>query len=158
METPRGLLDCYLNKVLYDTCKYYKGTFCCDEIPLHISKLNKASVIVNLSPSTSIGSHFITIILTPKYVQYIDSLGFACHNEFIINFMNRCNRFIKNNSVQVQSFTSSYCGFYCMALCLYHEKERDAELTYYSTGLHRNDSLVLWYISNMINELKINKK
>lgn len=152
-----GLYDCYLNKILFNSCKYYRGTFCCDEIPSCIAGESKASLIVNLSPSDVDGSHFITIILKPDEVQYIDSLGFDCFSDDINNFLVSCNRNVKIHSTRIQSLSSTFCGFFCMALCLYHERKRTKSLTYYSNDLKRNDVIVLWYISNLLREIKKGK-
>lgn len=149
-----GLSDLYIENVLENTCVLFNGCFSCDNISENICSLKYASLIVNLSNSYESGTHFITIILKPQHVIYLDSFGKPCQNDLIYEFMRKCNRPIIMNDLCIQHVLSNYCGFFCMALCLYHDSERDFYLNY-SNNLIENDVLSVLYVIDMINEYRM---
>lgn len=148
-STEDGLTDMYINSVLKKTCKSYEGCFSSDNIPSKLSANKHANIIVNLSPYDRPGTHFITIILKPEHVLYFDSLGNPCTNGNIFRFMKSCDRPIIINNLQVQHPLSNFCGFFCMAMCLYHDRSRDMFLNF-STDLYKNDDLAVFYVQQMI--------
>lgn len=144
-----GLTDMFIKSVLDKTCQLFEGCYSSDNIPLHLATRKEASIIVNLAPVKKPGSHFITIIIKPAVVFYIDSLGQTCTNSDIYNFMVKCQRRIVMSDLRVQHPLSSFCGFFCLAMCLYHDETRDFYLNY-SENLHENDDLAVSYVSRMI--------
>lgn len=144
-----GLTDLYMSNILSKVCKHFEGCYSCNTIPNQLHHKKKASIIVNLAPLELPGTHFVTVILKSDKIIYIDSLGKPCENGYIYNFMSLCQRPIYMNDIRVQHPLSSYCGFFCMATCLYHDEERNFLLDY-SNDLYKNDELAVLYVMKMI--------
>lgn len=147
--TEFGLTDLYIDTILNQSCENFKGCYSCDNIPNSISKMKNASIIINLSPESHSGTHFVTIILKPKSIFYIDSFGRECQNVKINEFMLKCDRPISFNTICIQDLYSNYCGFFCMMFCLYYDKPRSYKLIF-SKKLSDNDMISVDYINQLI--------
>lgn len=115
-----GLSNIYIDDQLRPECSKYLGIYSSDNIPQHLS-IKLGTLIANLSPEGTLGSHFITIILLPSKILYIDSLGQKCKNVNICNFMNSCEKPVYYQSECMQDSESSYCGFYAMLVVTTYE-------------------------------------
>lgn len=88
------------------------GVFSSDNCPLLTKK--KTGLIMNFDKQNEPGSHFIAFFLNDKNeCLYFDSLDIPIIpftvDKYILNYNT-----IFDYSIPVQSFNSSYCGFYCM--------------------------------------------
>ena len=114
-----GLTNHYIEDVLKSYCKIFKGVFSCDTIPL-FGKNSRFSVIVNLSPESQPGSHFIAIFVNKTRAYYFDSLGLPCINRDISNYLNQYS--VISNINQFQCLDSFFCGYYCMLFVILMER------------------------------------
>lgn len=118
-----GLSNIQIDGWMRRLCDRYQGTFSCNNIPF--SLCNKTgSLIVNLAPWGSVGTHFISILLDHDCVYYIDSLGGKCENSDIKEFLIACNRPVYYQEIAMQSSDSAYCGFYSMLIVTTYEMEK----------------------------------
>jgi hypothetical protein len=103
----------YIDNVL-KSFKNFKGTFSSNNTPL---LERNESAICNLSKVGEEGSHFICIINKDDTIYFFDSLNLPFMPQDITDnlkyYSNTCNI-----SKQIQHYTSSFCGFYCILMFL----------------------------------------
>ena len=94
----------------------FLGVFGCDELA---NITQQGCLIVNTDPSYMSGTHWISIIIKPKCVNYYDplSLNFWSSDPNISNFLIKLKRDLYINSVPVQTLSSPYCGHHCVTFC-----------------------------------------
>lgn len=142
-----GITNIFIDSFLRENCMHFIGVFAPDTLPKTVKR--KGSLVCNLSDSSMIGSHFITIILQPERVLYIDSFGTKCENNQISLFMKSFRRPIFYNVNMIQDIGSHFCGFFCILFCMYYDKKRLYALRFYQ-DLKKNDALCV----DLINDLK----
>lgn len=147
-----GLSNLYIDDILKQACKEYLGIFSCDNIPPSL-KDRQGSIVVNLSPSRSLGTHFITILLLPRKVLYIDSLGEKCETAEILQFLTLTDRPIFYQSEPMQKAQSSYCGFYCMLVVTQYELSGQWTNPF-TTKNNDNDVLCIYLLCHNLQKLK----
>ena len=108
-----GISNLYIHDILKRDCENYLGIFSCDNIPSSLTTVC-GSLVVNLSPAGSLGTHFITILLLKDHVLYVDSLGKKCENVHINQFLFSTQKLLFYQSIPMQQPNSPLCGFYCM--------------------------------------------
>lgn len=130
--------------------KYYKGVFAFDNIPNNLCNESVFIIIVN------IGLHFVTIYATSDFVLYIDSLGKPSPSNMSF-FLSQCKRPIFFNNRQIQSFTSTHCGFFAVLFVLFFNgKEKGTKMRpikFHDTNLSSNDKLCTKYIKQIGNSM-----
>lgn len=146
-----GLSNLYIDNILKPSCKKYLGIFACDNIPP--STKNKCgSIIVNLAPAASLGTHFITILLLEDRVFYIDSLGKKCDVSHILEFLAPTKKPIFYQSVPMQEPQSSFCGFYSMLVVTHYELTKQWKNPFKKTT--NNDVLCIYLLCQNLQKLK----
>ena len=140
----------FLNKFITHL-EYFKGTFSCDNIPNFND--NTFSVIVNLSPSTEIGTHFVAITISKKHssceVCYFDSFGVKCHNQNILSYMKKYNKEYFFSKKKIQHMTSEHCGLFAMGFVMNFSLKKKPQnyLDLFSNHkLKHNDNIITKYI------------
>lgn len=133
--------------------KHFLGTFPCDIHP-NIKKKTNFFVVFNLSKH---GSHFIAICADKKNLMYFDPLGHKCDNEDILTFLNlaKNKRKLKNKFPKIQSCSSIFCGFFCIAFLLsrYHKEPLQLFFKHFNKkNLIENDQTVIDFITRKIYE------
>jgi len=105
------LTNLFIEKVLKQI-QGFKGVFSSDNCPL--LKNPGESIIINFDRVNEGGSHFVAIYLQQKNVlKYFDSLDIPLLPPELIVYLKQYSK-IYDCSKQIQSFSSTYCGFYCM--------------------------------------------
>lgn len=144
-----GLTSEFIDKITKKICDRYYGIFPCDYLEAEFSLLQKKhhfSLIANLSPSTMLGDHFITIIRKREKIFYFDSFGKDCTNLNILNFMKKFELPVYFNSIKIQSVQSNFCGFFCIYTCLkYDDEENEIQEKWFveENDLLKNDKLCI---------------
>jgi hypothetical protein len=145
-----GITNKYIESILLEQCSdNFKGVFSSDNVPHHLAATNQFSIICNLSKENEKGSHFISIIAFEDYVFYIDSFGLPCYESSLKKFLSKTSRPIFFNTVQIQDFSSNFCGFYCMLFVLYFNARVKKKMTF-SNNLSLNDSICVNYIKTLV--------
>lgn len=116
-----GLTNGYLEKLCRKLIQNFIGVFPCDIQP-EISNVKCFSVIFNESKHDEDGTHFVAIHADSSNVYYFDSLGLKLENNFIKMFLYSCNRKVSYMNTQIQSFDSSFCGYFCLFFLMYMEQ------------------------------------
>lgn len=109
------LTNIYIEKIMKKIPNFV-GVFSADNAPF--LKKGKSSMIVNFDKRGEPGSHFIAIFKKRKNkVYYFDPLKL---NIFPIEIARILGRYPHtfDFSENIQSFESTYCGFYCMLFIL----------------------------------------
>jgi hypothetical protein len=146
----------YIDKTLHNIgTQRYMGIYSCDTIPQHIAALKHFSIICNLDKFGEHGSHFITIVGQPTRILYIDPLGQPCNNQFIAKFLQdaqqQSNRKLEWQTVAIQHPLSTFCGYYCMLMVLYHERRHHGiRLNFNIHNTLLNDRQCIQYINQFI--------
>jgi len=134
--------------------KNFLGTFPCDIHP-NVKKKNVFYLVFNLSKHDTKGSHFIAVFADNKNLMYFDPLGHKCKNKDILQFLaiTKKKRKLKTNFPKIQSCSSIFCGFFCIAFLLsrYH---KDPLHTFFrqfkQKNLLLNDKTVIDFITGKI--------
>ena len=99
----------YANKIMDN----FDGVSPLDMLPIKVQKTY--NLIVNTEPSNLPGQHWIAIVVRPGKVAYVfDPMGFPPPLKVQTWLSIRKLRWTSNNNRQVQSNTSTMCGFYCL--------------------------------------------
>lgn len=135
----------------YNINKIFKGVFACDKLPVSFSL--PAAFIVNLSPSSSEGSHWIAIYIDKfKQCEYFDSFGLKLNDDTIIKFMEKHGKRIHNSNIQLQHLSSIKCGKFAAVYAVFRMRNKTLSdfLQLFCKNLLINDKL----IENFYNYLK----
>lgn len=115
-----------INKILEQnpvTREAYIGCFAADKIPRHLIPNFFHCMVVNIDPSNSKGTHWISLYCKPPlYLEYYDPLGiWPPPSEYIIDYLAKFKQ-IKYNRASLQSPYSRTCGkhaiFFLFNRCL----------------------------------------
>lgn len=92
----------------------FKGVFACNQLPNMFSL--PALFIINLSPSSQPGSHWVSLYIDERgSAFYFDSFGMPPRNSDIIRFMRLHSKKSVYNRKQLQHLSSIKCGrFACV--------------------------------------------
>lgn len=92
----------------------FKGVFACDRLPDAI--VLPAVLIINLSPSTQPGSHWVSLHIDSKgHAFYFDSFGMPPANLDILRFIRLHSKSLIFSKKQLQHLSSIKCGrFACV--------------------------------------------
>jgi hypothetical protein len=124
----------------------FKGVFASDSLPDSFSL--PAGFIVNLSPSTSPGSHWISIYIdSNKNCEYFDSFGFQPKEIEIIKFMKKHSKIIKPVDIQLQHLMSKNCGKYATVFLVWRMKNKNTAnfIQLFNKNLFLNEKLIEKY-------------
>jgi hypothetical protein len=99
---------------------YFIGVFPCDLLPREKLRKLPCSLIINLSPSNEIGSHWTSIFIDKTRTgHYFDSFGVKPFNKDIKKFLNKqCVKYTWS-SKELQSSNSSLCGAYAICFIVF---------------------------------------
>lgn len=150
-QNKTGLTSCELECILRNLPDFL-GCFSQDMLEsLRIRSL-PTSLIVNLDSSQEPGSHWIALIIRKKTLEIFDSFGLNFHKwprvlprklfNFLHRFALRRRVFISRD---IQSVTSTLCGFYCIYF-LYNRLKfsfRDCTNHFSVTNLNINDDILV---------------
>lgn len=84
-------------------------------MPKHAHK--NESCIVNLEPSSGLGSHWVAIYKKGNHAHYFDSFGNLRPPREISHYLRDCNSILYNYD-RYQSFDSVICGHLCLQFLL----------------------------------------
>ena len=153
-ELTNGAIESFLSPIN----PRFWGVFSIDQLSPLIAKAQHAnafSIIVNLSPSTMKGSHFVTILCKNHHsIYYLDSLALPPQfHSLIWEFIQGCHRkTLHQLGSPIQSATSSACGYFCIFFVLYfsHLKNPPTSLSFLTFPSLENDTICKCLIHNLI--------
>ena len=128
------------------------GVFASDRIPKDSKHDENFWFIINLSPSTARGTHYIALIKKKNVLLYIDPLGLYIElNSHISTFVKSTNvtEVVRINN-PIQHPKSWYCGYFCLFFVLYFNEEikrPDEICSFVDKNLKKNDCIVLHNLS-----------
>ena len=115
-----------INKVLKSevkTKKIYLGTFSVDQLPKKI--IYPSCLIVNNQNSYESGEHWLAIFFHKnKVAEFFDSFGNSPCYYNLGNYLDSHSKRFTFNKTPLQSFTSLYCGLYCIFYLILKAKGR----------------------------------
>ena len=140
-----GLTNKYVENIGKEHCRDFIGTFPCNILP-EIEGKESFSVIFNESRHDEEGTHFVAVFANKEKIFYFDSLGLKCENKYINSFIETSGREIKENNVQIQSYNSIFCGYFCLSFIIFMTKkyEYDKYFEIFSkNNLKLNDTITV---------------
>lgn len=132
----------------------FKGVFPCDSLPNYFSL--PAIFIINLSPHTEAGSHWVAVYISvDRFAYYFDSFGLPIKNMYILRFLKKHAKRISHNKIQLQHIASKKCGKFCcvFAVTILKNCSISSFISKFSKNLFVNDIVV----ENMYNYLEMSK-
>ena len=148
----KGLSIRFLKTYLQPITSSFLGVFSEKNIPPRLSRKQNGTMIILLGKSAQEVGHYVTLILSPQYVLYIDTFGLPCLSSSIRTFIARSKRDLFFNTKQIQAVTSKYCGIYSILwVLLFDEKNKRVKSVKFQAP-HLNDDLCRMYIIKIINK------
>ena len=99
--------------------EYYKneprfnGVYSRDNLP---KTIKKGAYVINLDEYKNTGTHWVSLVVKPKYTVYFDSFGIEHIPKEINKFINNN---IKSNIFRIQAYDSIMCGYFCIEFINY---------------------------------------
>ena len=149
-----GLTNKYVEDFGRKHCKNFIGTFPCNILP-YVEENDSFSLVFNESRHDEEGSHFVAIFATKNDIYYFDSLGLKCENKYILSFLNSSGRKIIENKIQIQSYDSIFCGYFCLTFIIYMTKQYEYKKyfkMFCKNNLKLNDIIVVEMLLKMIKQ------
>jgi hypothetical protein len=149
-----GLTNKYIEDFGKKHCKNFIGTFPCNIHP-DVKGKQIFSVVFNESKHNEEGSHFVCVYANKGIIFYFDSLGLKCENEYILNFLRTSGRVIKENNIQIQSYDSIFCGYFCLSFLLFMTHKNDYKNffnLFNKNNLKLNDKIVVELMLQILNK------
>lgn len=146
-----GLSNLYIDRFLrsYNLPSYF-GIYSSNNIPPLFHLQTEACLIVNLSPVDTPGTHFTAILKQNEQYYLADSLGLQWNNLPQVIQMQLPRNVIILYPIPLQSFLSSFCGFYGIFFILhFNTRGETLNLVPFSTQ-ENNDSICLHNIHKML--------
>jgi len=115
-------------------------------------------VIVNLSPSGTVGSHWTLLVRShKKCIEVFNSLGCDNIDTFMPHFQFRFAAEIEYNNTQVQKSTTSTCGLFCIYFIIHRALNFDQSLDeimteIFSHNLEENENKVTKFCSHLLDD------
>lgn len=136
----------FLNKFRKRTLKIIVCAI--DELPKR--RLNNKidyALVINLSKSTSMGSHWIGIYIDNTRLRcgfYLDSYGFKPRSWQLQDFLSLNCRHVVYNTTQLQQLQSTVCGMYACCFIIHMAKGNPFPhfISKFSTNLLINDHFI----------------
>lgn len=121
----------------------FKGVFACDQLPAVFSL--PALFIINLSPSSESGSHWVSLHIDEQGTAfYFDSFGMVPRNVDILRFLKLHSKRSIHNKKQLQHLSSIKCGrFACVfVISILRGSGIKSVLDKFSNNLKINDIVI----------------
>jgi len=120
------------------------------------------SLIINFDTEKEPGSHFVAIYMKNKnHCLYFDSLKIPIIPIELYKYLSSYTPAIIDCSKDVQSFNSTYCGFYCMLFILSNKISSDfwrLTISKFKTQSKSNDSKCIKYLCQSIKKYFTQRK
>ena len=127
--------------------KNFMGFFPINDLPQPPTPNSKSfykSFIINTSPSTEEGEHWVTLVIKNKNCYYFDSFGLPIISFKLFQFLNNFRK-VSYSDVSLQHHSSTLCGKFCIAFIKY-VRSRNSYLKFLSmfdfVNLLHNDVLI----------------
>ena len=129
--------------------KNFRGVLPFNMLP-HSSLLQSDYLIFIIN----VGHHFITLLVHPNYIYYIDSLGLPIWREEVKVFCSQFDLPIYYNPTQIQHPLSSHCGLYAVLFVILMDnamkKKKSPIIKFNTSELRKNDDKCVMYIKECL--------
>ena len=126
------------------------GIYSIDTLPTHIEY--PAALIVNLSPSTSTGTHWTAIYIDQlAHGKYFDSFG-RDPPKPILKFMQRNCKLFRVNQTQYQHENSLLCGSFCIVFIYFCVRGKNILSSFHTSNIQKNDAIVKKLVQNIVKQ------
>jgi hypothetical protein len=122
----------------------FVGVFSSDQLP-QVKLKTGESVIINLSDSEEVGTHFVAAFKKAQHIIYFDSLALNVVTDDIEDFLNLHRKIIYLRR-RLQPLSSIYCGYYCIAFIIKMKSNTLMQfhrLFQKTWNLSKNDKIIL---------------
>lgn len=137
-----------------DQClkQLFLGIFPKDRIPLRVKY--PSCLILNTHSSSQPGEHWLAIYFDQnRHVDFFDSFGRHPSNFGLEKYLDRLSSNWHFNKTQIQSITSSVCGYYCVLFLLYRCRGFSLQefIKRFSNNAEINDLILLHLLNKEYN-------
>ena len=145
------LSNLYIEEILKHVNRFL-GVFSSD----NAIKMRKAGecLIINFDKQGEPGSHFVSLYMkSNNHCIYFDPLNLPIIPIEIYNYLSNRDFNITNCSLDIQSFESTYCGFYCMLFIICNKisfKYWVSTVKKFKSRSKKNDSKCIKYLCSAI--------
>lgn len=153
--TNRYILHTLKNELL--ASKLFIGVHSSDTVNLkQIKERNEFIFVCNLSQSTEIGSHFVTVIGLKDELIYADSLAQPAQlSTQLYSTLKSTGKKISPLLRQpIQANSSQFCGIFCIYYCMFFDYKRfpiiKNQKRFLKKDLYKNDNICLHNIKSII--------
>ena len=130
-----------------DTLKTFIGVFPKDRLPLRLNY--PCCFILNTQRSYQQGEHWLAVYADEhQNVDFFDSYGHSPNYFNLENYLKKISRNYFHNTIQLQSYSSQICGYYCVLFLLYRSK--GFSLKDFQEKFSKNSNLNDFIILNLI--------
>lgn len=131
-----------IDAVLNSLGPFFKGTHAMDLLPPYTA----GAYVINLSPSSDPGTHWVVVYHDSNCIEYFDSYG-SDPPKYLIRWWGK-NRIWTKNPYKLQSPLSSVCGQYCIFYILHRFQgyKISTVLNLFSDDVDHNDRQVYHYV------------
>lgn len=141
--------------------KHFLGVFAFDQIPIQkiIAAARKAaSLRENVVTIINVGQHFVTVVIGPDSVLYIDSFAQEIPSKMkkfralVSKLTMDGKRQLYVNKMRIQPFSSTHCGLYAALFTVWYlSPPRDRrKQSFHRDALKLNDDLCVQYLKHFI--------
>lgn len=150
------------NDVVKSFCSFlcgkdFKGVFSADRVPVKYACLPHFIMVVNTGrrgDSRDVSKlpvgHFVTVVVSPSTVYYLDPYGLPCTQRDLLRFFKLCHRPLACNRRQIQDYGSMYCGVYAILFAAYADADCPFEMRFCKKRLRKNDKKCVAYLKKLI--------
>ena len=124
--------------------RFFIGVFSRDRLPLRINY--PCCFILNTHKSNQPGEHWLAVFVDDQQkAEFFDSYGNPPSHFKLDKYLKQVSKSYSFNHVQLQSFSTKLCGYYCALFLLYRSKgfTLDELIQKLSKNTHLNDFIVL---------------
>ena len=143
----RQLEQCLLS----DSCTsgIFHGVFAANKLPKYKIK-RPYLVIANTDPDYKPGAHWVLIYQNEwNSTYFFDSYGYppTFYNSFFLHFLRKNGKEFESNKCQLQSFTSSFCGQWCLYVA-YHLSRNLKTNQFLTSFMYGNPKIMMNLLNN----------
>jgi len=144
-------INCHLSKV-----SNFLGCFAQDELSSLSIRSLPVYLVTNFDHSFSSGTHWIALKIDKRKIEIFDPLGFNSLRwpnipHMLLDFLHKFSfhrRIVI--SKEIQPYSSTLCGFYCIFFILYRSVNTFSNCTgYFSSKLKKNDRILFNFFNKI---------
>ena len=144
-----------IEKILHshlETKQCFRGVFALDQVPKTFFKF-PSCFIVNTHKQNQPGEHWLAVYIDSNMkIDFFDSFGRPPEEFKLHQYLSSISIQINYNKKQIQSVSSSFCGYYCLFFILSKVRgmSMDKFVSMFSENTEKNDDIINSFLEEFI--------